>query len=475
MKKYITEGLNEYLNRENKPWHMPGHKRKAIDAIENNVDGVFVEEILGRANLMDVTEVPGLDDLHHPEEMIKKSMDELKMIYGTLASYYLVNGSTCGIFAAITACVKHGDSILVARNCHKSVYNIIELLELKPVYIEPKKIQVNGDESTIYGGINKNDVENQLKQHKDIKCVVLTSPTYEGVLSDIEGISEVTKKNNIPLIVDEAHGAHLPFMGIVKSAIYSGADIVIQSLHKTLPAYTQTAILHVVKDNELNEQVKKYLSFYMTSSPSYIFMANMECAIAYAKNANWDAYYERTRQFRNKVKSLNNICLLEKGDVAPFDGYEYDETRLTLISNHSEISGSCLEKMLYEYGNIVCEMSGVEYVVLISTVMDCEDDFNDLYKVLLIVDEEIDGFIECAKNQGSKEQESKGQGSKNDEKNHMILSSIKNMENQVAKGKIYVYPPGIPIVAKGEVITKEHIATMEKQIKSGKSLRVEGI
>lgn len=514
LKKHIVEGLNEYLNNSHIPWHMPGHKRKCVPGVNQKPQGnlcvgdidkktqekICVEGILNQVSGIDVTEVYGLDDLHHPQEIIKKSMDELKKIYGTKAVFYLVNGSTCGIFAAVTACVnlkkddeeisqklsnqdnskipknskssddsKYAD-ILIARNCHKSVYNIIEILGLKAVYVEPKLLMYNSEETTIYGGVDPDEIKKCLHEYSGIKCVVLTSPTYEGIVSDIEKISEITKTHGIPLIVDEAHGAHLPFAtcGTVKSAICCGADIVIESLHKTLPALTQTALLHVVEDEKLIDYVKKYLSFYMTSSPSYVFMASMENAINYACEANWEKYFNNLRRFRTKAKQFKNLKLLESDDIVYNDAAGYDETRIVFLSKKIDkngmFTGSTVERMLAKKSGIVCEMSGAEYIVLISTIMDTENDFDTLYNALCLVDSQMD-------------EHNINQANETDyfEKKENTLEKIKQMEGKEAGGKIYVYPPGIPIVAKGEIITKEHIATMEKQVKSGKSLRIEGI
>ena len=229
----LLERLTEYAGSDAYPFHMPGHKRREID---------------------------GFDNLHHAEGILKDAMDEAAAIYGTDRSWYLVNGSTCGILSAVFATTENGGKILTARNCHKAVYHAICLNRLEAEYLYPEEITEFG----INGGIRAEDVRKALEKDAmhcagnsgdvrgkitKIQAVLITSPTYEGVVSDIRAIADAAHEYGIPLIVDEAHGAHLEYAdqchSFPKSALEYGADIVIQSLHKTLPCFTQTAILHV--------------------------------------------------------------------------------------------------------------------------------------------------------------------------------------------------------------------------------------
>ena len=396
MKLYINEAINEYIKRDIFPWHMPGHKRKVA------MDHLFEK---------DFTEVPGLDDLHHPEGIIKDAEDEIAKVYGTRKSFFLVNGSTSGIMSAIYAAVSiYKDAkpkILVARNCHKSVFNAIELLGAEPVYVYPDRFLMeenDRDDSSIYKGLRPEDfviLKDELASG-NIACAVITSPTYEGFLSDVNGISSLLHKYGIPLIVDEAHGAHLPFCDkFGRSAIYSGADMVIQSLHKTLPALTQTAVLHIADTkmcddrylstgshevdskpasnagvvasihNDLEDRVRKYLRIFMSSSPSYVFLANMERCIAWCdeNRDEFDKFYDRVMAFRKRTEAegLHNIGLL------PADRVKTDPSRLTFVIKG--MSGRKAAKLLEEKYGIVVEMTGADHIVLISTVMDSEEDF----------------------------------------------------------------------------------------------------
>lgn len=234
--KGLYKKLIEYKEQGKYPFHMPGHKRQ--------------DQLLADPYEIDITEINGFDNLHHPEGIIKDSMDNAAAFFKTDNTWFLVNGSSCGLLAAIHAVTDIGDYIIIGRNCHKAVYNAIELRNLKAGYIIPQVIKEYG----IHGGYNPEDIENELKRAQmsgeKARAVIITSPTYEGVISDIERIAKIVHKYGSILIVDEAHGAHLGIhQNLPKPAYELGADIVIESAHKTLPAMTQTAFTFVWKKN----------------------------------------------------------------------------------------------------------------------------------------------------------------------------------------------------------------------------------
>lgn len=508
MKRYISEGMTEYLKENPVPWHMPGHKRKKLD-IESKSP---IDQALHMAMAVDVTEVPGTDDLYNPKDMIKDSLDSLAKVYKTYASYYLVNGATGGILIAIAACFKgkgalaERKKILVARNCHKSVYNAVELLGLEVVYIYPEIMGVGCEtcqnELTnncycmeadnkynhkilpdIEGAINPAKVEEICKENPDLGAFVLTSPTYEGVVSDIEAIAKILKKYGVKLIVDEAHGAHFPFMeDAPKSAIECGADIVVQSLHKTMESLTQTAILHVVNES-LDEDVRKYLAVFMTSSPSYMFMYSMEKAIATACNRDYKPYVEALTEFRGNVKKLRYVNLLEKSDAVNNGAFDYDETRLVLTTSlnksackkdateygaSSYITGTWLGYKLDKIGKVVVEMTGTDYAVLISTAADNKEDFDYLYRVLLTLDKEIGLMVGGDENSLSTSERCSDEG---DASGNISPDEILRLIGSKAVDNIYVYPPGSYMLTEGEVITEPIALKLIEYVEQGKEIR----
>lgn len=445
MEKYIVNGLQAYIDGQNFPWHMPGHKRKGFNLKGQNVN---VRSVISEVYGMDVTEVYGLDDLHMPEGMIDRSQKELARVYNTFASYYLVNGATCGIMTAIAA--THAKKLIVAKNCHKSVINTIQLLGLEAVYIEPERFEIrcgeDGIHSELYGSIDMGELEAICEKQDDIGAMVITSPTYEGIISDIYSISKLLHRYGIMLIVDEAHGAHLPFMykNDRLSAI-SYADIVVQSLHKTLPAMTQTALLHVINPL-LDKAVQKYKSVFMSSSPSYVMLCSMELAVDWACSYDYRDYLETLADFRRRVAELKNIVLfpesLKTRDIA------YDSTRIVFCTKEY---GTIVEEKLRQHG-IICEMSGIHHIVLISTPFDSVEDFDYLYEVLKDLDKDIQVKPECSEIEWETEK-------------------IKGLLGTFAEDDIYVYPPGSCVVVKGEIIEQKHIDILLSYQESGKKIR----
>ena len=217
----LYKKLEEYGKSDYYPFHMPGHKR--------NMDSSAASFPFDR----DITEIHGFDNLHHAEGVIRDAQEYAAQIYGTQRCFFSVNGSTAALLAAISACVDKGGKILMARNCHKAVYHGLYIRDLHPIYIYPHEDSRLG----INGGISPSCVERYIEENQDIQAVLITSPTYDGVVSDVKSIARSVHKYGISLIVDEAHGAHFHFSDYFPvSAAELGADIVVQSFHKTLPA-----------------------------------------------------------------------------------------------------------------------------------------------------------------------------------------------------------------------------------------------
>lgn len=482
MKRIFQETLNEYCNQDYYPWHMPGHKRQ-----KNLASHIAVEN--------DVTELPGLDNLLAPEGAIAESMEQLQQVYGSAQSYYLVNGSTSGILAAISAICKRGDTIILGRHCHKSVYHAVMLLELKPVYIMPQVIEPYG----ICGSVSVKQVEQELKMHPEAKAVIFPSPTYEGVLSDIKSISRVVHEYGAKLIVDEAHGAHLEFASKVHettatggeigtgieavpaSAVRCGADLVIQSLHKTLPCYTQCAILHIgIGAEELKNQVERYLGVYQTSSPSYLLVSNMEDGIASMdewRDTRVVNYYERLRKYRKQWSALKNITLLTPEQVQQEGCFAYDESKLVFCIEKDNVSGeSLLEALEAKYG-MVLEMASLHYVLGMTSVVDSEEAFVRLSEAIEAMDDWLQQASESQEN-GSVTSHSYERTSQcniqenspekmDEDKKQQRLSKLLQMKDTVAKDFVTVYPPGIPVVVPGELITESQVAYLQKCLEQG--------
>ena len=479
----LLERLTEYAGSDAYPFHMPGHKRREIP---DGIPGGFPDPYG-----IDITEINGFDNLHHAEGILKDAMDEAAAIYGADRSWYLVNGSTCGILSAVFATTENGGKILTARNCHKAVYHAICLNRLEAEYLYPEEIT----EFRINGGIRAEDVRKALEKDAmhcagnsgdvrgkitKIQAVLITSPTYEGVVSDIRVIADVAHEYGIPLIVDEAHGAHLEYAdqchSFPKSALEYGADIVIQSLHKTLPCFTQTAILHVKGKLVDQDRVSRYLSMFQTSSPSYLFMAGMERCIRYMDGDGRNEmirYEKRLERFMERMEGLQVLEVLDReicGKYRTVAGW--DPSKIVVSTMRAEdFHGEELAETLRRKYHLEMEMTAPEYVIAMTSLMDTEEGFERLGTALL----EIDGALRhCVESEQQKEKgESKGKKrcetpeATESKVSHPIRrmliceamdadterTALQDTVGKVSAEFVYLYPPGIPIIAPGEVFT----------------------
>ncbi len=454
MRRYIKEGLERFLSAEPKAWHMPGHKRKNMAILS---EGGVVDTALAASIYMDVTEVPGTDDLYEPTGMIKFALEELKLIYGTEQSYYLVNGATGGILAAIYAVAQFIRSehnkkpkMAIATNSHKSVDNAVRLADVELCYITPQ-LYKEGD-IEVQGAITKEAVEG-LFLKGDIDALVITSPTYEGIVSDIEGIAKVVHSHGAYLIVDEAHGALMQFADFLpKSAVGLGADVVVQSLHKTMPAFTQTALIHN-NNPELLGVIRDAISMFMTSSPSYPMLCSMEAAVYWGVTEDFFPYMEELKNFRTRVNMLERIFVFSREQSMAFGAFDYDISRIVLFAEG--ITGIQLLNLLREK-NIVVEMAGSNYVVLISTPMDDKADFEYLYSSLKEIDEGI------------------GEGVISSDSFDNTANTVAKIESLVGKKAVndyYIYPPGSYIIKKGEIISDKQAEELVRYARAGLNIR----
>ena len=276
----------------------------------------------------------------------------------------------------------------MARNCHKAVYHAVELSELKTEYLYPS-ITKEG----IQGSIHPKDVEEALKKHPEIKAVILTSPTYDGVLSDVRTIAGMVHEKNIPLIVDEAHGAHLGFSeSFPASAVSEGADVVIQSFHKTLPSLTQTAVLHRMSERIAPERIRKYLSVYQTSSPSYLLMASIDRCVRILQSRS-ERYFadleENLTTFYRKVQDLKHLKVLTEEDFSKEEGYAFDPTKILIYTGDTDMTGKELMDILRKDWDMELEMASGYYALALTGIMDTEDGFFSLSEALHTIDEQM--------------------------------------------------------------------------------------
>ena len=457
-KKLKSYGQSDYY-----PFHMPGHKRNKASSA-----GEFPFE-------RDITEISGFDNLHHAEGILKEAQEYAAKIYGTKKCFFSVNGSTAALLAAVSASVSKGGRILVARNCHKAVYHALYLRELQPVYIYPHEDHRLG----INGGISAERVERYLEENPDVQAFLLTSPTYDGIVSDIKAIAEMVHRHGIPLIVDEAHGAHFHFSDYFPvSAADLGADIFIQSFHKTLPSMTQTAVIHICSDMADVEKIRRFMGIYQTSSPSYILMASMDACMDKLKKDGQQMFREFTfnlEQARQRLSNCEKIRLIEASMIKGTGIYDFDRSKLLFSTVETSINGHQLHEMLRDRFHIEMEMEAEKYALGIAAVGDTKEGFERLCDAIEQIDTETEFVASAEESQETvsyarmKQLMSISQAMDAQQRRYPLEESIGKVSAEFA----YLYPPGIPIIVPGEQITGQFVRNVRRYMEQG--LEVQGL
>lgn len=464
MKQNLYEKLKQYGASDAYPFHMPGHKRRL---------GAVPE-----VRAIDITEIDGFDNLHHAEEILKEAQERAAKLYNSEETYYLINGSTCGLLSAVFACTSQRGKILMARNCHKAVYHAAELRELQTVYLYPKHGKGN-QEWQINGVIDPQDVQRALEKDPEIEAVLITSPTYEGIVSDVEKIAEIAHSCGKPLIVDEAHGAHFGFHPYFpQNSVKLGADIVIHSLHKTLPSLTQTALLHVNGRLADRMHVKKYLGMFQTSSPSYVLMAGMdECVCMMEKDGRrlFDEFAGRLQEVYKKTAGLQYVHVLDDSpcEKEAADGLYRDLSKIIVRAEGR--SGKWLADVLRKKYQLEVEMETDSYVVLLTSVADIQEGFDRLIKALKEIEKMLADENRHLKkkfvfiNNNIRNPQCMTIAQADGLKKETVL--IEESAGRISGEYLYLYPPGIPRIVPGEEITPELVRQIELYRREGLSLQ----
>lgn len=484
----LYDALRSYGRSDIYPFHMPGHKRNPE----------FLD--FGEAVRMDITEIDGFDNMHHPTGIIDAAQARAARLYGADETWFLVNGSSCGLIAAILGCCERGGTVVMARNCHKSVYNAVEMGGLEPVYVYPPGVTPLG----IYGSVSPESVRRTLKVHPKAQAVVITSPTYEGVVSDIAGIAQAAHEFGVPLIVDEAHGAHFGFSPwFPETSVRLGADVIVQSAHKTLPSLTQTSLIHLNGTLADRAKIRKYYDFLQTTSPSYLMMASLDhCMVLlegcgrsgvfrdceYTEKSNYkysEDYFEHFHhmltEFGRKCAGFDNIRLLSQDSVDHDRIFDLDMSKIVIYHRTVGACGKWLYGILLNRYHLQMEMASRDYVLGMTSFCDRQEGFDRLYEALA----ELDGAdLPEFKTYGTAAFEASFAADfELCEVPEICCGRAVQMPSAAvpyaqAVGRIsaeyaYVYPPGVPFLVPGERITQTHMDLMRSCSETG--LEIEGL
>ncbi|SEG13894.1 lysine decarboxylase [Caloramator fervidus] len=444
----LINGILDYIKQKNIPFHMPGHKNNAKDFEELKVIQKYLFD-------MDLTEVDGLDNLHSPEGIIKETQEKISKCLGSEESFILVNGSTAGIYSMILGVTKPKDKIIIQRNSHRSVYSAAFLGDLEVEYINPKVL----DGFNIPVSIDLDEAFKVIEKNKDAKAVVLTYPTYYGTCFDLESLINHAHKHGILVLVDEAHGAHFPFNNkLPKSAISLGADVSVNSFHKTLPSLTQTAVLNVNKGVDV-EGIKYMLRMFQSTSPSYVLMASVDAAINIMEREGeklLDEVIYYIDEFKKDIKGFDSYNILDENFIGKSFIYDLDKTRIVI---NTSFGGKVLDSILRKNYNIQVEMSDIFNIVLIGSVGDKKEFYDRLKFALLDLKDKMPKTVFDYKNYSVSYKKVLSLR----EAYYLPKKKVKLREAKglVSAEMVVPYPPGIPILIPGEIITDEIIELLD--------------
>lgn len=435
MKRPLSEKINEVKNKIS--FGMPGHKGKD-----------FFDLDIKR----DLTEIYGTDNLLNPSGIIDDLHKEISKVFGSRESFMTTNGSTGALHIAMAMATRPGDKVLIQRNTHKSIYNGLLLNDLDPVYLNT----IYDKDRAMYFGIDLDELREKIKENKITACV-LVSPNYFGGILKLKEIIEILHEKDIPVIVDEAHGAHLYFSDLKKySALDAGADLVINSTHKMIPSLTQAALIHRGTDRFSHEDLLKYMNIYNTTSPSYLVMLSIEAGLAYMDREGRSELIKRTEEIKDLKEAIN---------------YDLDLSHQSIIANDPmkflfRIPGMTGEEVVEDFilnKDIRLEMGDLYYALGIVSPINTSDELEILkdailsygdgpYKKIIPQDFPIPEKRLLPKETFLSEGE---------------RISYKDAEGRISKEIIGAYPPGVPLVTFGEVITEEIIETIDKFLDEG--------
>ena len=466
------------------PLHMPGHKRR-------------LDPSGGLPISIDITEVDGMDDLHNASGILAEAEARTAALYGSPCCRYLVGGSTVGILSAIRACCSRNGTVLAARNCHKSVWHAAELMNLTTAFLMPERIGT----FDLFGSVRPEEVAGKLRKHPEAEAVVITSPTYEGVLSDVRAIAEICHAAGVPLIVDEAHGAHLGLRAenssdrafFPQGAVSCGADVVIQSAHKTLPCLTQTSWMHIQGNLVSPKRVDHELDVFETSSPSYPLMASLDAATCFLTREG-GGYLHRWEEclaaFAEKTRGLRYLRIPGITDPLPRTAaFARDPGKILISGRDAGLTGGALADILRTRYQFETEMA-VGWNVLAMTSMADDPEAIERFAEAL---QEIDSGSLYEKEPPFPRRLSASDIDIVIEANliaapsaETVMTIAEAMERPsvpvieesaagaVSAEYLWAYPPGIPLIMPGERITDGLLCTLRALRAAGTAIHHEG-
>ena len=463
----LAEAVRNFQAGHRVSFHVPGHK--------SGSGSIFLSTFFGENNLKyDLTELPGLDDLHSPESVIFEAQKQAAELFGAEQTYFLVNGTTSGIMAAIAAVSSEQDTVLVERNSHECTTRGLILSGAGPYYLYNSFDEDIG----IPAAVSVKDVEQALEICSSPAALVLTHPSYYGTYSDLRMIVDLAHRTGTVVIVDEAHGAQMAFTGQgIPSAIEAGADIAVQSTHKMLGSLTQSSMLHVQGDLVDRERLRYFISFMNSSSPSYLLMSSLDLVrkdLAEEGTKGWEKIRALVKQTGEKLRGMDGIDCPSSFTGADGRSYELEGSRLLISALGRGLTGLQLRDLLADEYGIDVEFADLRYAVLLAGRGNCERDFERLLQAMEAVSrrpaadinpqvqEKLLLFSSCLSFRPAREMSPRKAVTAGN-----LLLPGKTARNAVSARDLSMYPPGIPVIRAGEIITEEILDYIDEGLRCG--------
>jgi len=464
----LLTALIKSAQKSHAAFYAPGHKQGK--GVSEKIKTLMGKQLFAA----DLPELPELDNLFAPDGVIAEAQQLAADTFGAEQTWFLINGSTCGIMAAILATCDVGDKIILPRNIHQSAIAGLVHAGAIPVFVNPEY----NTQADLAFNVSPTAVRQALESNPDTKAVLMLHPTYQGVCSDLQTIADIVHQYNIPLLVDEAHGAHFSFHeDLPPSAMSVGADLTVQSTHKVLSAMTQASMLHIQGERICDRKISKALQLFQSTSPSYLLLASLDAAreqMTTSGNQLMDQTLTLATLAREKLKQIDNIAIFKPGKHQGCD--HFDLTRLTLNVSSLGITGFAADEILHEQLGVTCELPMLQNL---SFIISLGNTYADIQKL-------IKGFVRLARLVGDSPSSVFN--------SHLLaLSSqlttfnsqqsvvsprqayfsntktipIKDAKNLICGELICPYPPGIPLLIPGELITLEAIRYLQQIIHAG--------
>lgn len=459
----LYDGILDYMREGNISFHMPGHKNgRGVLKIKEKPD--FKDNLL----FIDQTEVPGLDNLHLAEGIIQEAQELAARAFRSDYTYFLVNGTTSGVYSMILGVTNHGDKIIVPRNSHRAVVGALIIGGLWPVYYEP---DIDYDKG-IAVSVCPQKIEEVIKENPDAKAVLVTNPTFYGTCSDIETIADIVHKYNMVFLVDEAHGAHLPFSKKLPiNAMDAGADCAAQSAHKTLSAFTQSSMLHVRRGRVDVDKIEFMLRLTQTTSPSYILMASLDLA-RYQMEEHGEELLDNLlgmlEVFRERVNTIPDVYCFGREVVGQHHIVDFDPTKVTINFKNFGMQGTRISDILRNEYKIQVELSDLYNILAMATIGDEKEIYDSLYEAIYDISTKYSSEREVRDiPQVMWKMPYQALSPREAVYETMEMIDFKKSDGRISAEIIAPYPPGIPVIQPGEIITNDIIENVLKVKEAG--------